>query len=153
MPIPGLSNLVAFVNSVIRMSLTYVDEIILGYNVRLDSNQLTEIPPQLGQLTALTRLDLDGNQLVYDLPSGGSTTALVALRHVALPLVANALAGVVTDQSGRVLTFALISNNAGPEGRTALDGLAFETRPFYSGNPWFLAPSIMYYRIKDSLPI
>ena len=36
----------------------------------------------------------------------------------------NALAGVVTDQSGRVLTFALISNNAGPEGRTALDALA-----------------------------
>lgn len=36
----------------------------------------------------------------------------------------NALAGIVTDQSGRVLTFALISNNAGPEGRTALDALA-----------------------------
>ena len=34
------------------------------------------------------------------------------------------LAGIVTDQSGRVLTFALISNNAGPEGRTALDALA-----------------------------
>ena len=36
----------------------------------------------------------------------------------------NALARVGTDQSGRVLTFALISNNAGPEGRTALDALA-----------------------------
>ena len=31
----------------------------------------------------------------------------------------NALAGIVTDASGRVLTFALISNNAGPTGRTA----------------------------------
>jgi len=36
----------------------------------------------------------------------------------------NALAGVVTDQSGRVLTFALISNDAGPTGRTAIDTLA-----------------------------
>lgn len=36
----------------------------------------------------------------------------------------NALAGIVTDQSGRVLTFAFISNSAGPEGRTALDALA-----------------------------
>ncbi|MGO8965194.1 D-alanyl-D-alanine carboxypeptidase/D-alanyl-D-alanine endopeptidase [Mycobacterium sp.] len=36
----------------------------------------------------------------------------------------NALAGVVTDRSGRVLTFALISNDAGPSGRTAIDALA-----------------------------
>lgn len=36
----------------------------------------------------------------------------------------NALAGIVTDESARVLTFALISNNAGPTGRTAIDGLA-----------------------------
>jgi glycine/D-amino acid oxidase-like deaminating enzyme len=36
-----------------------------------------------------------------------------------------------------------------PEGRTALDGLAFQTRPFYTGNPWFLAPSVRYYRWRD----
>jgi serine-type D-Ala-D-Ala carboxypeptidase/endopeptidase (penicillin-binding protein 4) len=36
----------------------------------------------------------------------------------------NALAGVVTDRSGRVLTFALISNDAGPTGRTAIDAVA-----------------------------
>ncbi|MCC7048850.1 MAG: FAD-binding oxidoreductase [Alphaproteobacteria bacterium] len=35
------------------------------------------------------------------------------------------------------------------EGRTAFDGLRFETRPLYSGNPWFLAPSVMYYRWQD----
>jgi D-alanyl-D-alanine carboxypeptidase/D-alanyl-D-alanine-endopeptidase (penicillin-binding protein 4) len=40
----------------------------------------------------------------------------------------NALAGIVTDQSGRVLTFALISNGAGPEGRTALDAVAAALR-------------------------
>ena len=36
----------------------------------------------------------------------------------------NSLAGIITDASGRVLTFALISNDAGPTGRVALDTLA-----------------------------
>ena len=40
----------------------------------------------------------------------------------------NALAGIVTDASGRVLTFALISNNAGPTGRTAIDAVAAALR-------------------------
>ncbi len=40
----------------------------------------------------------------------------------------NALAGIVTDTSGRVLTFSFISNNAGPTGRTALDALAATLR-------------------------
>lgn len=40
----------------------------------------------------------------------------------------NALAGFVTDQGGRVLTFSLISNNAGPTGRTAIDALAAALR-------------------------
>jgi glycine/D-amino acid oxidase-like deaminating enzyme len=37
-----------------------------------------------------------------------------------------------------------------PAGRTALDGLRFQTRPFYTGRPWFLAPSIQYYRWRDN---
>ncbi|MSP89821.1 MAG: FAD-binding oxidoreductase [Alphaproteobacteria bacterium] len=36
-----------------------------------------------------------------------------------------------------------------PKGATGLDGLSFQTRPFYTGNPWFLAPSVMYYRWRD----
>ncbi len=35
------------------------------------------------------------------------------------------------------------------EGHTALDGLSFQSRPLYYGNPWFLAPSIAYYRWRD----
>jgi glycine/D-amino acid oxidase-like deaminating enzyme len=35
------------------------------------------------------------------------------------------------------------------EGRTALDGLAFPTRPYYRGKPWFLAPSVWAYRTLD----
>jgi glycine/D-amino acid oxidase-like deaminating enzyme len=38
-----------------------------------------------------------------------------------------------------------------PEGKTALDDLPFPTRPFYSGNPWFLAPSVFYYRWRDRM--
>lgn len=38
LPIPGLQGLVRFANTVIRLSLTYVDEIILGYNIRIDSD-------------------------------------------------------------------------------------------------------------------
>ena len=37
-PIPGLQGLVGFVNTVIRLSLTYVDEILLGYNMRIESD-------------------------------------------------------------------------------------------------------------------
>jgi glycine/D-amino acid oxidase-like deaminating enzyme len=36
------------------------------------------------------------------------------------------------------------------QGETAFDGLAFPTRPFYTGNPWFLAPSVWYYRWRDA---
>jgi D-alanyl-D-alanine carboxypeptidase/D-alanyl-D-alanine-endopeptidase (penicillin-binding protein 4) len=40
----------------------------------------------------------------------------------------NALVGVVTDIDGRVLTFALISNDSGPTGRSAVDDLAAALR-------------------------
>ncbi len=39
------------------------------------------------------------------------------------------------------------------EGKTGLDGTRFESRPYYTGKPWFLAPSIHYYRIRDRLKI
>lgn len=38
LPVPGLDGVVRFINTVIRMSLTYVDEIILAYNIRIGSN-------------------------------------------------------------------------------------------------------------------
>ncbi|KQZ94064.1 hypothetical protein ASD64_04050 [Mesorhizobium sp. Root157] len=38
LPIPGLDGLVRFANTVVRISLTYVDEIILGYNIRMNSS-------------------------------------------------------------------------------------------------------------------
>ena len=38
LPIPGLDALAGFLNGVIRMSLTYVDEVVLGYNIRTRSD-------------------------------------------------------------------------------------------------------------------
>jgi glycine/D-amino acid oxidase-like deaminating enzyme len=37
------------------------------------------------------------------------------------------------------------------EGRTALDGLEFPSRPYYFGKPWFLAPSVFAYRLIDAI--
>ena len=37
------------------------------------------------------------------------------------------------------------------EGRTALDGLTFPSRPYYRGKPWFLAPSVFVYRLIDAV--
>ena len=35
------------------------------------------------------------------------------------------------------------------EGATPFDGLAFPTRPFYDGNPWFLAAAVAWHRAMD----
>ena len=35
------------------------------------------------------------------------------------------------------------------EGYTAFDKLTFETRPFYTGKPWFLPATVAYYRWRD----
>jgi glycine/D-amino acid oxidase-like deaminating enzyme len=39
------------------------------------------------------------------------------------------------------------------EGATALDGLAFPTRPLYAGKPWFLPMAVRWYRLRDKLPV
>ncbi len=37
------------------------------------------------------------------------------------------------------------------EGKSALDDLSFQSRPLYYGRPWFLAPSIAWYKFRDWL--
>jgi glycine/D-amino acid oxidase-like deaminating enzyme len=37
------------------------------------------------------------------------------------------------------------------EGRSALDDLPFQSRPYYFGTPWFLAPSVWAYRTMDAI--
>ena len=38
-----------------------------------------------------------------------------------------------------------------PEGMTAFDGLRNPTRPFYTGNPWFLPATVAWYRRQDRI--
>jgi glycine/D-amino acid oxidase-like deaminating enzyme len=40
-----------------------------------------------------------------------------------------------------------------PERATALDGLSFQTRPFYTGDPWFLSLAVAYYKLRDRLNV
>lgn len=46
LPIPGLGTLAKFANTIVRISLTYVDEIILGYNIRTGSRNPWETSRQ-----------------------------------------------------------------------------------------------------------
>jgi glycine/D-amino acid oxidase-like deaminating enzyme len=39
------------------------------------------------------------------------------------------------------------------EGRTALDGIEFPSRPYYRRVPWFLAPSVYAYRLLDRIGV
>ena len=39
------------------------------------------------------------------------------------------------------------------DGHTAFADLDFPTRPLYRGNPWFLRPSVAYYKVRDRLAI
>ncbi|MXN65876.1 FAD-dependent oxidoreductase [Stappia sp. GBMRC 2046] len=36
---------------------------------------------------------------------------------------------------------------------SALERISFPTRPLYGGNPWFLAPSVLLYRLRDKIGI
>jgi D-alanyl-D-alanine carboxypeptidase/D-alanyl-D-alanine-endopeptidase (penicillin-binding protein 4) len=77
---------------------------------------LLDVLPVAGGSGTLSDRFLDGDPKVSSAgwlrAKTGSLTAI------------NSLAGIVTDDSGRVLTFAFISNDAGPMGRVALDTLA-----------------------------
>ena len=46
LPIPGLQGLIGLINGIVRMSLTYVDEIILGYNIKTGSTNPWETSRQ-----------------------------------------------------------------------------------------------------------
>ncbi len=42
---------------------------------------------------------------------------------------------------------------SGQQQRNVLTDVGFPTRPLYSGRPWFLKPSIAYYKLRDRLSI
>ena len=45
-----------------------------------------------------------------------------------------------------------ILNGRNAENATPFDDLPFETRPLYTGRPWFVAPTMLSYATKDMLP-
>ncbi|MFO0996273.1 MAG: FAD-binding oxidoreductase [Alphaproteobacteria bacterium] len=47
---------------------------------------------------------------------------------------------------GRKIALKLLGS---PQGVTAYDGLAFPTRPFYTGHPWFAEPLARWARVRD----
>ena len=62
--------------------------------------------------------------------------------------------GIAAPAWARPVTSACASASSCSDARKAAPhwtGLAFQTGPPYRGNPWFLAPSIAYYRWRDSL--
>lgn len=77
---------------------------------------LLDLLPIAGGSGTLSDRFIDGT------PAGSGPAGWLRAKTGSLTAI-NALAGVVTDRSGRVLTFALISNDAGLSGRTAIDAL------------------------------
>ena len=78
---------------------------------------LLDVLPIAGGSGTLSDRFLDGT------PAGSGPAGWLRAKTGSLTAI-NALAGVVTDRSGRVLSFALISNDAGMSGRTAVDAVA-----------------------------
>jgi serine-type D-Ala-D-Ala carboxypeptidase/endopeptidase (penicillin-binding protein 4) len=78
---------------------------------------LLDLLPIAGGSGTLSDRFIDGT------PAGSGPAGWLRAKTGSLTAI-NALAGVVTDRSGRVLSFALISNDAGMSGRTAIDAIA-----------------------------
>ncbi|HLS00114.1 MAG TPA: D-alanyl-D-alanine carboxypeptidase/D-alanyl-D-alanine-endopeptidase [Mycolicibacillus parakoreensis] len=105
-----------------RLTATTLDEVVQAAAGpdHLTLRPLLDLLPIAGGSGTLSERfldpDRDGDAAGWLRAKTGSLTAT------------NALAGVVTDRSGRVLTFTLISNDAGPTGRTAIDTVAATLR-------------------------
>ncbi len=101
-----------------RLTAKTLDEVV---NVAVGSDEprlrpLVDLLPIAGGSGTLSNRYLDTE-------AGKDTAGFLRAKTGSLTRT-NALAGIVTDAGGRVMTFALISNDAGPTGRTALDALA-----------------------------
>ena len=101
-----------------RLTATTLDETVLAAvgdeHPRL--RPLVELLPIAGGSGTLSNRYLDT-------PAGRAAAGFLRAKTGSLTGT-NSLTGIVTDASGRVLTFALISNDCGPMGRVALDNFA-----------------------------
>ncbi|MGZ8802300.1 MAG: D-alanyl-D-alanine carboxypeptidase/D-alanyl-D-alanine endopeptidase, partial [Mycobacterium sp.] len=101
-----------------RLTADTLDEVInaAAGSAQPDLRPLVDLLPIAGGSGTLSNRYLDTDQ-------GRAAAGYLRAKTGSLTGT-NSLAGIVTDESGRVLTFALLSNEAGPSGRTALDALA-----------------------------
>lgn len=51
---------------------------------------------------------------------------------------------------GMKLGYQLLDDS---KGESAFSKTKFQTRPLYTGKPWFLAPSAAFYKLRDKINI
>jgi len=105
-----------------RLTATTLDEVV-GVAAGSDhpaARPLLDLLPIAGGSGTLSDRFLD--------PDAGRSAAGWLRAKTGSLTATNALAGIITDKSGRVLTFSWLSNNAGMSGRTAIDTLAATLR-------------------------
>jgi hypothetical protein len=130
LPIPGIEGLVKFVNSVVTMSLTYIDEVILGYNMRTRTENPWESSRRALVLYAQNYKTLLKNALFLTLVAWGLTLALflIVLAPVgALVSLFPGAAGFWTLALALVLAWGLKQALIEPIAMTALMQVYFET--------------------------
>lgn len=105
-----------------RLTAETLDEVVnaAAGSAQPDLRPLVDLLPIAGGSGTLSNRYLDTD-------AGRAAAGFLRAKTGSLTAI-NSLAGIITDASGRVLTFAFISNNAGPTGRIAIDNLAATLR-------------------------
>ena len=101
------------------MTLSGVIQAIAGPDQPALRALLDMLPVAAGSGTLADRFEPKENAKASDQgPAGWLRAKTGSLTHT------NSLVGIMTNRSGRVLTFAFLSNDAGPQGQKAMDALA-----------------------------
>lgn len=123
-----------------RVALAETDPVKSAIKLHRD---MCRIFPQL-QYTRISRAWMGFVGYTFDeMPHIGKIDGL----HYALGYCGSGVS--LSSYFGMKIGQQLLGNS---EGHTPLSDIRFSTRPYYSGRPWFLAPSIFYYRLRDRLP-
>ena len=105
---------------------------------------MCKIFPEL-QHTQITHSWLGFVAYTFDtLPHFGVTDGL----HYAMGYCGSGVS--LASYFGRRLGEKVLGREAG---KSPLEGVDFRTRPFYFGDPWFLAPSVLAYQLRDRIGI
>lgn len=151
-PVPGLQGIIGFINTVIRISLTYVDEIILGYNIRLGSNNPFESARQGVVLYAQNGTTMVKNAIWLSLIMWGLTIVVFIFMLAPAAAILYYMPGVLAGWSfvlAIILAWAIKSALLEPFAIAALMQVYFQKIAGQVPNPdWDrkLAESSKYFR-------